>query len=75
MGHGDPQRQRREFGLRLKALRYEQGLTQEGLAEASGLHRTYVGQVEGGGRNVSLDAIHSLAIGLDVSPAQFFEDG
>ncbi len=74
MGRGDPRRQRQQFGLRLQALRREQGLTQEELAERSGLHRTYVGQVERGQRNVSLDAIYSLAIGLGVPVRRLFED-
>jgi transcriptional regulator with XRE-family HTH domain len=74
MGRGDARQQRQEFGLRLQTLRREQGLTQEELAERSGLHRTYVGQVERGQRNLSLDAIHSLAIGLGLPALRLFED-
>ena len=56
-----------DFGHRLKAIRSERGLTQEKLAELSGLHRTYVGAVERGERNISLKNIHALAVALDVS--------
>jgi transcriptional regulator with XRE-family HTH domain len=63
---------RREFGDRLRELRLEGGLTQERLAELAGLHRNYVGEVERGLRNISLDNIHALARALKVPPAAFF---
>ncbi|MFC0713677.1 helix-turn-helix domain-containing protein [Cellulomonas biazotea] len=64
---------RRAFGARLRAMREARGLTQEGFAHDVGLHRTYVGSVERGERNVSLDAIWRLAEGLGTTPAAFFE--
>ncbi|GCE76001.1 hypothetical protein CBZ_10570 [Cellulomonas biazotea] len=54
-------------------MREARGLTQEGFAHDVGLHRTYVGSVERGERNVSLDAIWRLAEGLGTTPAAFFE--
>lgn len=66
---------RARFGARVRFYRETLELTQEQLAERAGLHRTYVGSVERGERNVSLDAIYALAWGLEVSPARFFEDG
>lgn len=60
------------FGARLRQLRVERDMTQEALASASGLHWTYVGQVERGQRNVSLKNILRLARGLGVSAAAFF---
>ncbi|MCL4833394.1 MAG: helix-turn-helix domain-containing protein [Caldilineaceae bacterium] len=63
-----------DFGHRLKAIRSERGLTQEKLAELSGLHRTYVGAVERGERNISLKNIHALALALNVPPADLLKD-
>jgi transcriptional regulator with XRE-family HTH domain len=63
---------RRAFGDRVRELRLLRGWTQEQLAEAAGLHRTYVTAVERGQRNVSLDAIASIARGLGVAVEQLF---
>ena len=58
--------QRRAFGARVRALRIEKGMSQEGLAHDAGLDRSYVGQVERGERNVTLDNIYRLAEALRV---------
>lgn len=57
------------FGLAVASRRRELGLSQEGLAELSGLHRTYVGSVERGERNPALKTIVKLAVALGVDPA------
>ncbi|HET8929220.1 MAG TPA: helix-turn-helix transcriptional regulator [Acidimicrobiales bacterium] len=64
---------RRAFGLRVRAIRLEAGLSQEQLAEHAGLHRTYVSSLERGQRNVGLDNILKLALALGVPPASLFE--
>jgi len=64
--------ERRAFGLRVRDLRVGAGLTQEDLAERSGLHRTYIVGVETGQRNLSLDAIHKIARGLGRSAGDLF---
>lgn len=66
--------QRRQFGHTVRELRKERGLSQEAFAHAVGLDRTYVGGVERGERNVSLDNIHRIASALDVSPARLFPE-
>jgi transcriptional regulator with XRE-family HTH domain len=48
----------------------ELGLSQEGLAEVAHLHRTYVGSVERGERNISVDSMERLAAALRVDVVQ-----
>ena len=60
------------FGRRVRALREETGLSQEGFALQCGLHRTYVGGIERGERNPTLENIYRLATTLDVSLAELF---
>lgn len=54
------------FGARVRARRLELGLSQEDLAARAGLHRTYVGSLERGERNVSLTNLVALADAMDV---------
>ncbi|MFO0806445.1 MAG: helix-turn-helix transcriptional regulator [Gemmataceae bacterium] len=61
------------FGDALRARREALGLTQEALAEAAGIHRTYLSDVERGTRNVSLLNIERLADALSISIAKLFE--
>jgi len=61
------------FGRTVRRLRTEQNLSQEELAERSGLHRNYVGGIERGERNAGLKALFALARGLGVKPSQLFE--
>jgi transcriptional regulator with XRE-family HTH domain len=57
------------LGANVKALRTKRKLTQEQLADRCDLHRTYIGAIERGERNVSLKNIVILAQALDVTPA------
>lgn len=52
---------RKQFGKRLKQLRQENELSQEGLAHLAELDRTYIPSIEKGERNVSLEVIQKLS--------------
>lgn len=59
----------RRLGENLRALRRARKLSQEGLANALGIHRTYVGGLERGERNVTLRTVERLAELLEVDAA------
>lgn len=59
-----------ELGKRVRSFRLERGMSQERLAELAKIHRTYVGSLERGERNVALINIVRLAMALEVDPAQ-----
>lgn len=61
------------FGQHLREIRKAQGLSQEDLAYRTNLHRTYIGGVERGERNISIINIFRLADALGVSPAFLLE--
>jgi transcriptional regulator with XRE-family HTH domain len=54
------------IGNRVRVLRKEQGLSQEELGFKADLHHTYIGAVERGERNISLDSLQKIAHGLGV---------
>lgn len=60
------------FGNRIRDLRKARGFSQEALAHASNIDRTYVSGVERGQRNIALDNIVRLAKALDVHPSELF---
>ena len=61
------------LGNTVRRLREGEGISQEELAARCGLHRTYVGSVERGERNVSLANIVRLAKALKIQPAGLLE--
>ena len=63
-----------EFGKRVRNRRKELGFSQEGLALASGLDRSYVGQVERGEKNLTLKSIMRLASTLKVDPSELVDN-
>ena len=61
------------FARNVRMLRQRADLSQEELAERAGLHRTYVGSIERGERNVSLQNIERLAKALKISASRLME--
>ena len=60
----------RRLGQAVKAVRERQGKTQEEVSRRSGLHPTYISDIERGARNPSFEALTRLAKGLGVSMAE-----
>jgi transcriptional regulator with XRE-family HTH domain len=54
----------------IKRYRKQAGLSQEELGEKAGLHRTYIGSVERGERNITLDSLQEIADALHIAPVQ-----
>ena len=63
-----------EIGQRIRNYRNQMKLSQEELAEKCGLHPTYIGQVERGEKNATLESINKIAAGLNVSMSTLFEN-
>ena len=61
-----------EFGKRVRELRRKKNLSQEELAAKANLHYTYIGAVERGEKNPSLQSIEKIAKGLDVPLPDLF---
>jgi transcriptional regulator with XRE-family HTH domain len=61
---------RKQLGRNVRRLREAKGWSQEDLAEASSLHRTYVSGIERGARNPTLTVVSRLAMALKVKPSQ-----
>jgi transcriptional regulator with XRE-family HTH domain len=63
----------KHFGERVRELRKQKGLSQESLALACGLDRTYIGGVERGERNISLINIYKIAEALGINAKELFD--
>ena len=65
---------RTRLGRAVRRLRTAAGYSQESFADACGLHRTYMGAVERGETNISLDNIERIARALRLTPAQLLNE-
>lgn len=63
----------KKFGEKLKEIRTQKELSQEKLAFKSGLHRTYISDIERGARNVSLVNIEKISKALGVSNSELLK--
>lgn len=63
-----------EIGHRIRNFRLQKQLSQEELAERCGLHPTYIGQLERGEKNATMESISKVAAGLGVKLSSLFEN-
>ena len=63
-----------ELGIRIRHYRKEKHITQEQLAEICGMHPTYIGQLERGEKNATLESVYRIAKGLNVSISKLLEN-
>lgn len=63
-----------KFGEKVKTARKSCGLSQEDLASRAGLHRTYIGMIERGEKNITLINILKIASALNVNVNKLFGD-
>ncbi len=63
-----------QLATNIRRLREEQEITQEDLADMSGLHRTYIAGIESGKRNPTIAVLAELAHALEVTPADLLAD-
>ncbi|MCL5034124.1 MAG: helix-turn-helix domain-containing protein [Bacteroidetes bacterium] len=61
-------------GKRLKAFREARGLSQEAFASMCNLHRTYIGGIERGERNITLETLQAIAETLKISPSELLKE-
>ena len=65
---------RKSLGNRIRQLRHEKKISQEELADKCSLHRTYIGGIERGERNPSLDNLGKISKALEVELFELFRE-
>jgi transcriptional regulator with XRE-family HTH domain len=64
----------RRLGRNLRTLRKAKGLSQEAFADSLRIHRTYMGGLERGERNITLKTVERIAGALGVDPSDLLAD-
>jgi len=67
-----PKTLQKQFGLNVRKYRLKIGLSQEALAHATGIDRSYIGKIERGESNISIKKITQISNILKVSPDKLF---
>ena len=67
MNHPEDQKVLSAFGKQIRRMRIDTKLSQENLADKAGVHRTYIGMIERGEKNITLITMHRISIALGVS--------
>jgi transcriptional regulator with XRE-family HTH domain len=73
MSGGDSQTLRQIVAKNIRLQRARINLSQEGLAHKAELHRTYIGAVERGEKNISVDNLEKIAKALEVDAERLVE--
>ena len=68
-----PEKLQKRVGMRIRKLRAKRGWSQEEFADECGLHRTYMGSVERGERNLTLKSLDKIAKTLKVSLSELLK--
>ena len=61
------------IGQRIRNYRTQKGLSQEKLADLAGCHPTYIGQLERGEKNATLESVEKIASAMDISLSELFD--
>lgn len=65
---------RKQLGRAIRRLRSAEGYSQESFADAIGVHRNYMGTVERGETNITLDSLEKIAVGLGLTVLELFRE-
>ena len=63
-----------KLGLKIRVERQKQKISQEKLAELSNLNRNFIGMIERGERNTTVENVFKIARALNVKPSNLFEE-
>jgi len=74
MDWSDPQAARQVLANNVRRLRRARGLTQEQLGEKTDLRQAHISEIEGGGSNLTLDRLQSIAAALGVRPMDLLDE-
>jgi transcriptional regulator with XRE-family HTH domain len=61
------------FGMAIRTIRKEKGLSQEAFADLAGIDRSYMGHIERGERNITLTKIYQISDALEMTVPAIFE--
>jgi len=64
---------KKQLGKKVKEIRLKKGYSQEEIAFRCGLHRTYISDIERGGRNVSVENIKKIADAFNIDPSELLK--
>lgn len=61
-----------KIGLQIRSERKKLNLSQEAFANKTGLHRTFIGDIENGKRNISISTLKKIVCTFDMKLSEFF---